>query len=135
MNQRYRKGIWIWGLASLLLVGCKSHGIRELKPEESPAHTTTEGENVFAPADMPLVLGHVVWCDAPSGRAVVYLSSSLLDLTRPLVARDATQQITGFLTPTSIREDKSLGVSIDYGAPQPGDEVLFADSDLPTLSH
>lgn len=114
-------------LASLL-VGCKTNA--EIRQEFDLARPDVRpNSNVsLAQPSSNQVLGRVVWTSPDNSRAVVYLESSTIDPKRTLVARDKAREPTALLQPSGTRRDNSLGVTVAYGKPLVGDEVLLREA-------
>ena len=87
----------------------------------------------FAPASTNQILGHVSWVDSNGPNAVVYLVNGQLRPTTTLVARNRQGDPTALLHPTSYHDDRALGVTLPYGKPSIGDEVILRA--VATLPH
>lgn len=77
------------------------------------------------------ILGEIVWIDLDAGQAVVLLDTATpSDLGDFLVAHDGAFSLTAVLLPGGPRTDHSLGLRIDRGRPEIGNEVIIPGSYL-----
>ncbi len=110
----------------VLMAGCMTNSevqrefaVREqrIEPKKNPFVATTSNP----------VLGRIVWVDTVHKRAVVQLNSNVIDVQRSLVSRNASNEPTGLLQPSGARKDVTLGVTIAYGQPVVGDQVVLRE--------
>lgn len=70
-------------------------------------------------------IGQVTHVDTAGGFCVVWLDSRRIVLREPSFSRGFTLEPTAILRPTEQRAGNALTLTIAWGQPQPGDEVVF----------
>ena len=104
-------------MTMLLFSGCATPSERTVEAPELPEfdHRLSDHQ----------VLGEIVWINKDEGQVVVLLDGPLpSNLGDFLVAHDGAFSLTGILTPGGPRTDHSLGLRIQRGRPEVGNEVI-----------
>ena len=126
LRSKARNALMVSAAFLLLLNACKTN--REVMTEWTEARqrdTQMEIQAEFAPPSTNQVLGYISWVDRNGPNAVVYLNNAQLHPTTTLLARDRDGLPRALLNPTIYRKKRALGVTLPYGKPSIGDEVIL----------
>lgn len=97
-------------------------------PTKAQLKAQVRAQEEFAPPSTNQVLGHISWVDSNGPNAVVYLNNAQLHPVDTLLARDRDGNPHALLHPTLYHKERALGVTLPYGKPSVGDEVILRES-------
>ncbi len=100
------------------------------RPRRAPSPEVVEREN--APLSPNVIVGVVLWVDAPKRLAVVRLDALPADAEAPLVARDADCTPRALLRPirSAQRPSRTRAFRVTHGAVTVGQEVVLPEAAL-----